>query len=179
MELSFAALAIKGKCWRCGQTGHAKKDCPKNGNNNNTGNGSHNNSGKPKDKCTRCGKDGHPTDNCWFDPKNVSKRPAWMKNKKSKGQESTEVSNVGVSKTKGKDNFEFLCCAVYDEVPNSVDLIDDVVSGYESPNDILVEEIVMQAVEDAQQFPKALQLLTDPNIFIGDTGASVDMTPNK
>jgi hypothetical protein len=102
-----------------------------------------------------------------------------MKNKKSKGQESTEVSNVGVSKTKGKDNFEFLCCAVYDEVPNSVDLIDDVVSGYESPNDILVEEIVMQAVEDAQQFPKALQLLTDPNIFIGDTGASVDMTPNK
>jgi hypothetical protein len=28
-----------------------------------------------------------------------------------------------------------------------------------------------------QMFPKALRLLNDPNIWIGDTGASVDMTP--
>jgi hypothetical protein len=64
-------------------------------------------------------------------------------------------------------------------VPESVDLIDNDALGYESPNDIILEEIVMHALEDEQQFPKALQLLTDPNIFIGDTGASVDMTPNK
>jgi hypothetical protein len=91
------------------------------------------------------------------------------------------VSNVGVSKTTGKDNFEFLCCGICDEVPvpDIVDLIDDDAPGYESPNDITLEEIVMQAVDDEQQCPKALQLLTDPNIFIGDTGASVDMTPNK
>jgi hypothetical protein len=37
----------------------------------------------------------------------------------------------------------------------------------------------MQAMDDKQEFPKALQLLDDPNIFRGDTEASVDMTPNK
>jgi hypothetical protein len=66
-----------------------------------------------------------------------------MKNKKSKSQDSSEVSNVRVSKAKGKDNFEFLCCAIGDEVPDSVDLIDDDAPGYESPTDIILEEIVM------------------------------------
>jgi hypothetical protein len=52
-------------------------------------------------------------------------------------------------------------------------------SEHESPKDIILEELVMQAMNDKQEFPKALQLLNDPNIFIGDTGASVDMIPNK
>jgi hypothetical protein len=75
-----------------------------------------------------------------------------------------------------------LCCSVCDDASltlNTVDLIDEVESAFESPKDVILEELVMQAMDDKQEFPKALQLLNDPNIFIGDTGASVDMTPNK
>jgi hypothetical protein len=61
-ELSFAALATKGKCWKCGQTGHAKKDCPDSGNNHNG------NNGKPSDKCSRCGKEGHTLLPLWLLP---------------------------------------------------------------------------------------------------------------
>jgi hypothetical protein len=59
------------------------------------------------------------------------------------------VSNVGV--TSSKNNFEFLCCAICDEVPETDDLIEDVKSEYEAPDDIVIEELVMQAVDNKQQ----------------------------
>jgi hypothetical protein len=151
----FAGLAIKGKCWKCGQTGHAKKDCPDSGNNNNG------NDEKPNDKCSRCGKDGHTTENCWYDPINASKRPAWMKNQES--HESSEVSNIVVSINRSNGNFEFLCCAVCDDAPNTVDLIDDVESKFELPNDIIIEKIFMEPIiTPATETPTVATAETQP-----------------
>jgi hypothetical protein len=133
-------LAIKRKCWKCGQTGHAKKDCPESG----SGNNNNGNNGKPIDKCSRCGKDGHTTKDCWYDPNNARKRPAWMKNQES--HESLKVSNIGVSRNRSNGNFELLRCAVCYDAPNTVDLIDDVESGFELPNDIVIEKFFMEPI---------------------------------
>jgi hypothetical protein len=120
---------------------HAKKDCPESGNNNSG------NNGQPSAKCSRCGKEGHTTENCWYDPTNASKRPDWMKNQECR--ESSEVSNIVVSRNKNNDNFELLCCAVCDDashMQNTVNLIDDVESKFELPNDIIIEKIFMEPI---------------------------------
>jgi hypothetical protein len=55
-----------------------------------------------------------------------------------------EVSHIAASANK----FELLCCGV-------------------------IKEIHMSNREDQQKFPTSIQLLQDPNIWSGDSGASV------
>jgi hypothetical protein len=60
-----------------------------------------------------------------------------------------EVSNINISRNKNNDNFELLCCAVADgasHAQNTVDLIDEVASSYESPKDIIIEQIIMKPI---------------------------------
>jgi Zinc knuckle len=156
-------------CWKCGKTGHQKKDCPQKG--------QHSSNEKGAKKCGRCGKPGHETARCWKDPKNADKRPAWLKEKlQGSGR---EVSAVNAT-------FEVLCCSVCNggfgnaEPPEDVLLEEDRV--HIVAPDIVITELreeteVCMEMSDTQLFPKALKLLSDPNIWIGDTGASVDMTP--
>jgi hypothetical protein len=91
-----------------------------------------------------------------------------------------EICNVGVS------TFEVLCCtiSVDNTVFNDHDLLEDVNREPVSTQDIIIEEFKDEMVveiclqmNNTQMFPKAMKLLADPNIWIGDTGASVDVTP--
>jgi hypothetical protein len=129
--------------------------------------------GWQKDDLTQCGKTGHATVSYWKDPRNAE----WLK-KMSRGNQ--EVSNVGASV------FEVLCCSVCDD-PTEIqdcDLFEDRQRVQVPAADIMVKELssdsgleVCMKMHDVQMFPVVLQLLPDPIIWIGDAGASVDMTP--
>jgi hypothetical protein len=82
-----------------------------------------------------------------------------------------EVSNVGASA------FKVLCCSICDDPAGEGKVPVPTV-------DVKVEELDGESgleectkMQDTQMFPKVMQLLSDPNIWIGDTRASVDMTP--
>ena len=45
---------------------------------------------KFKGKCNNCGKVGHKAVDCWADPKNASKRPAWFKPSEVAAASATE-----------------------------------------------------------------------------------------
>jgi hypothetical protein len=68
---------------------------------------------------------------------------------KTEDVDAMEVSHVAASSNK----IELLCCGVVDEVH-------------------------MSNTADQQKFPTSIKLLQDHNIWIGDSGASVDMTPH-
>jgi uncharacterized Zn-binding protein involved in type VI secretion len=104
ITLSAVAAAPKGACWRCGKSGHQKKDCRQGSVSGKVKVGSGEND-KSGNTCERCGKIGHFTTNCWRDRKNAEKRPAWLKEKLKNGQ---EVSVVNAS------TFEVLCCSICD-----------------------------------------------------------------
>jgi hypothetical protein len=109
-------------------------------------------------------------------PQNADRRPDWLKEKiKNSGN---EVAGVNAS------SFEVLCCCVCDGNSTYADadvLEIDGTSLIIAP-DIEITEISSETefspqMTDAQCSPTALKLLSDANIWIGDTGASVDMTP--
>jgi hypothetical protein len=70
-----------------------------------------------------------------------------------------------------------LCCSVTDDLADEgkvpVPTVDVKVAELDGKSGL---EVCMK-MQDTQMFFKVKQLLPDPNIWIGDTGASVDMTP--
>jgi hypothetical protein len=106
ITLSAAAAAPKGACWTCGKVGHKNQDCPSRKEGANGGKGNNGKTGRKK--CGSCGKICHGEANCWLDPKNTNRRPAWPKEKKASANQ--EVSNVGASA------FEVLCRSVCDDL---------------------------------------------------------------
>jgi hypothetical protein len=56
-----------------------------------------------------------------------------------------------------------VCCADCDDAPNTVDLIDNVSSGYELPEDIIIEEIIMKPIiTPATETPTVATRATKP-----------------
>jgi hypothetical protein len=76
-----------------------------------------------------------------------------------------------------------LCCSVCAEENELVlfvdDLIEDDVRAPAYSQDIRIQQLQICIEGNDQLFPKSLKLLTDPNIWIGDSGASVDTTPTS
>eukprot|EP00957_Ditylum_brightwellii_P126859 9670410-Ditylum_brightwellii.AAC.1 len=74
-EVGLVTVVSKIKCYSCGKKGHKAFQCkePKK-----------RKKGKKMSnkKCNRCGNKGHDKDNCWDDPKNADKVPAWYRQKK-------------------------------------------------------------------------------------------------
>jgi hypothetical protein len=68
-----------------------------------------------------------------------------------------------------------LCCSVCDDVANEGKVPVPTVDVKELDGESGLE--VCMKMQDTQMFFKVMQLLSDPNIKIGDTGVSVDMTP--
>jgi hypothetical protein len=89
-----------------------------------------------------------------------------------------EVAGVNAS------SFEALCCSICDGniTYNDADVLEiDETQSIIAP-DIEISELSSETeislqVTDPQCFPTALKLLSDANIWIGDTETSVDMTP--
>ena len=80
-----ANKGFKGKCNKCGQVGHKKKDCPqKQG-------GGENNSSK---ECTGCGRKGHTAENCW--KTHPDKAPQWYKDKVGSNKSEAAGGSVEV-----------------------------------------------------------------------------------
>ncbi len=145
------------KCFRCGQPGHVKKDCPKKGKsgdgNGNSG-GSTNNTNSNKHPL--CRQKGHKTATCWEKPENTQKQPKGYEPKlslyevkkqiakASTGKMESQAVCVDVDYTKSED-FEFTCTMIL--------LCKSACTGI--------------SLNSGNQ-----KLMKCPNIWIGDTGAT-------
>jgi hypothetical protein len=128
------------RCWNCNQTGHVKAHCPR-----------VHNKGSSKDlTCGYCGKQGHEANNCFEDPNNAHRGPAWYKL-----QQSTEMSNVAVATGGGKRKGGYI-----NEIANAA----------------LDTNSSFEFIFCSLSFPDDPRILLDANIFIADSAASVDMT---
>ncbi|CAJ1934665.1 unnamed protein product [Cylindrotheca closterium] len=98
--------------------------------------------------CNMCGKVGHIAVNCWQDERNAHKAPEWFKKKIQ-----DEKKDGGNGEETGHTNIELLLCSIE---------TDKLIKG--DPQGML-------------SCHEIFELLNDPNIWIADTGASVDTTP--
>jgi len=116
--------------------------------------------------CYRCKKKGHKAFQC----------PDKNKDKKAGGGQG---KFTGKCKTCGKSGYRAADC--FDDPKNA----DKVPSWYKKKKDDGVQnhnetgmnsvEVLLQSVDEIE-FPKTMKLLFDPNVWIADTGASVDST---
>jgi hypothetical protein len=195
--------AFGGTCYNCQEKGHRANQCPKKyGPNNGYHNTSGNTQGKFKGECNNCGKIGHNKFDCWQLAENENKRPKDYHRGNAEHRETATSSGTG-----DKDSdAEFLMCAVcYDkEGANEKDIamLDDEheYDEYEtfdfvSENEEEENEGSMMSFEDiaypipdedlseialcAIKFPNSMNLLLDQNVWIADTGATVNATTNS
>ena len=155
-EYQLAAVATrknKNACWDCGNMGHRLGDaeCPSKGKglnkpNSNRNQGARTDGGKGKTACATCGKIHKGP--CWEDARNAHLRPANWKSGKAGG---TEVNAAAIG------HNEFLLCGLCLEQKNE---------------DADVTEYILAALT----FPKQMDLLNGPNVFIADTGSSCHST---
>ena len=101
--------------------------------------------------CNLCGKRGHKKEDCWNDEKNVAKRPASWK--------SRADSTVGAT------------ISANEATNASVEVL---MSGF----DVFQEDEVVECIMSGIEVPNSLDVLNDPDIWIGDTGATVHSTPH-
>jgi hypothetical protein len=175
-----------------------KKDGPNNGHRIASGN----TRGKFKGECNNYGKIGHKKSDCWQLEENKNKRP------KDYRRGNTEHGNAAISSGTGDEDSdaEFLMCAVEyeEEGANDKDIAtldeeheydEDETFDFVSENEEEEYEGSMMSFEDvyyplpdedlseialcAIKFPNSMKLLLDPNVWIADTGATVNATSNS
>jgi len=148
----FGAGASDGiVCYRCGKKGHKAFKCknPKKEGGGGRGNGGSNS--KFGGKCGTCGKKGHKSTDCFDDPKNADKVPEWYKKKKKGSGEAAMMSG----------DIEVLLSCVDCSTVNVFD-------------EAKIETMLKSS--DAMELPSNLSLLLDPNVWVADSGATVDGT---
>ena len=156
-------------CYNCNKEGHISRDCTESGGGgrghggrsgggagrghggSRGGRGSNNNS---TIICHKCNKRGHKKVDCWEDDTNASKRPSgWTT---SLGHHAAAVVAVTGSTTNA----------------DSIILV-----AFEAPiMETHEDSLMLMALPDTQRFPCTLKLLEDPDIWVGDTGASDNMS---
>lgn len=91
---------------------------------------------------------------------------------------STDNIEVLLCTTKSKNQGSFTTFETRENYRvNRYDILDLVCTDDEASVDHIQEINVCQT--DKMQYPQTLELLMDPNVFIADTGASVDSTGHK
>ena len=149
MNIDKAKAFREALCFNCGKKGHKANVCPNK--NSNAG------GGKFKGKCNVCGKIGHKKAQCFYNPQNKSKRPAWFKPKENKDGFCKEINAAAIEED--DERIELLMT----------------VQDVENNNEIIEKE---EAIFTGQEMciPAVQSIFQDPNIFIGDTGASTHST---
>jgi len=162
--------AFTGICYVCKEKGHRATHCPnkeaKGVNKSGKGVFKSDKSKRSNGNCNHCGKQGHQKTDCWELPENAAKWPTSYPAR-------NEQVNVHVDSSQG-GGIKFVICAID---PHPVFL-----------NTECTEEVINEAPNEAEKaelglvnlsFPHAVQLLEDPSIWIGDTAATVHITPNE
>ena len=104
------------KCHNCNEMGHIKPNCPllRGG-----GNGGGSKQNKFNGTCNQCGKRGHKKVDCWLNPNNKDKRPAWFKPKGSGGEMASPAVANG-----GENTIEYVVASM-DETAAAITFPDD------------------------------------------------------
>jgi len=162
--------AFTGICYMCKGKGHRATHCPnkeaKGGSKSGKGTFKGDKAKRFNGNCNHCGKQGHQKTDCWELPENAAKRPASYLAR-------NEQANVHVDSSRG-GGIEFVLCAIDSHpVYLNTDFTEEA-SKDEAPKG--VEEAELGLVN--LLFPDAVQLLEDPCIWIGDSPATVHMTPH-
>ena len=146
---------MKGKCYNCGERGHRANKCP---HPKKKGGGSKK---KMTGNCFLCGQKGHIAANCWENPKNASKRPNNWKSR-------LEIGAATEDKDSAKDEV-VLCSFIKSEEKKEEGSIGNW-------TDVEVQDKELSLVAEVGDFPEKNELhLCHPNIWIADTGASVNV----
>ena len=203
-----------GKCFKCGQAGHVKAECPNKkagGNKNSKGGGK-----TTKRKCSTCGKT--HAGPCWEDEANASKRPEnWKSSKKTgtgtniaavavdsgsveyllRGLHDTDLDNLKVppqlqdmtelseETDADKPNWFPFSFDSEDHSANEKPVVDHILEAKSESGifDLFLEhELVLKSgscPNNKISFPNIRALLTDPNVFIADSGATTHATPTN
>ena len=141
--------------------------------------------GRFKGKCHNCGKEGHMARDCWNDPKNADKRPAWFK--------PSEVAAVCTKADKPSDELQLVnmnwgkYAEAFAEDDDDVDYEEELIIMNESKtnNDVIQEQEDIMGTESALRTvvqdggEKMMSLLEDPEIFVIDSGATTHSTGNS
>ena len=141
--------------------------------------------GQFKGKCHNCGKEGHMVRDCWNDPKNADKRPAWFK--------PSEVAAVCTKADKPSDELQLVnmnwgkYAEAFAEDDDDVDYKEELIIMNESKtnNDVIQEQEDIMGTESALRTvvqdggEKMMLLLEDPEIFVIDSGATTHSTGNS
>lgn len=156
-ELETALVTFKGKCNKCHMIGHKAANCPQNKKGTTQAKSSEKAGAavesKSDKKCTHCSKPGHVEANCW--KKHPEKTPEWAKGLKGKSGEAgtatlQELLLAAVETPLSGLHDGFLACETMD----------------------MLETESVEFGLGGIEFPANAQLLSSPNVWIGDTGAS-------
>jgi hypothetical protein len=193
-EIVLSAFAVT--CYLCKSQGHKATDCSKKNKSGGGGRGSgrgggggrgYQGRGKFMGSCNQCGKFGHRKGDCWEIESNRHKRP--------EGYRSTEQANVTLDRNDDDDDIEFIMCGLCLLADEDNDIHDEVtihdILLTDEYADVIVTEIALidkrtdrdanidkgEVVLIGMELPDSMRLLNDPNIWIGDTSASVHTSP--
>ena len=154
-------------CYKCRAKGHKANDpnCPMKSkpyaggagrNGNQGGNGNGNGNGKFRGKCNHCGMRGHKASDCFEKSENAGRRPSNWKSKMT-----SEATGAALNNDRTPSEL------------NAVAMNEDFSLCQSCDSDVKWSEAGLMATMLSKP---TLALLKDPNIFVGDTGATCDST---
>ena len=164
---------FKGVCYNCNKKGHRAHECPEKNRNQGQGQGQGGRRatrpGKFKGKCHECGKYGHKKADCWEREANADKRPNNWKSSGERGLASSD-NNSG-----DNNQDEFMLINTHEEAEGSNKESNEEEYDLVNKNELML----MTYNKTVMEFPDNLTLLKDPNIWVADSGTTVDNTGHQ